>query len=337
MRTSQAPVDLLATLGQRVRRAREARGESRAAVAVRAGLSPRYLAQLEGGTGNISVLRLRDLAQALEVDGATLLAGVANADSGAAGLRGGRFEGADEATPAAGVPRLRDEVAAYLESRSAAELREVRDWLATRFARTSGPLVALLGLRGAGKSSVGRTLARRLRVEFFELDSLIEETAGMELAQLFELQGPTRYRQLEREALRRFLATTQAGVLATGGGIVTEPETFALLRQRCLTVWLRARPEEHWERVVQQGDRRPMRGNPDAMHELRALLASREPLYAQAHVTQDTSGASAATIARTLAGIVREQPALTRTRVARTRPQPAPARRTRTRRARPSR
>lgn len=318
MKKSDAHVDLLAWVGQRVRRAREERGESRARLAVRAGLSPRFLAQLEGGAGNISILRLRDVAQALEIDWAALFPASGGADGArrhgaantselapAAGVRGRKARAAGDA--AAGATELMSEIAAYLEARSEHELREVRDGLAARFARSRGPLVALLGLRGAGKSSVGQKLARSLRVEFYELDALIEEAAGMQLTQLFELQGPTRYRQLERDTLRRFLATTQAGVLATGGGIVTEPETFELLRQRCFTVWLRAKPEEHWERVVRQGDRRPMQGSPDAMHELRALLAVRQPLYARAHLTQDTSGKTPVAVGRTLARVVRER------------------------------
>jgi len=300
-------VDLLAVVGQRVRAARLARGESRARLAARAGLSARFLAQLESGTGNISILRLRDVAEALHLEWTALF------PEPAAGSSAGRPDPAatrraPRADPAAGdeiVAGLHDEIGTYLTGRNVDELREVRDELAARFARPGGPLVALLGLRGAGKSSVGRQLARSLRVGFFELDTLIEEKAGMQLPQLFELQGPTRYRQLEWDTLRRFLATKRAGVLATGGGIVTEPETFALLRQRCITVWLRAKPEEHWGRVVRQGDRRPMRGNPDAMHELRSLLAAREPLYAQAHLTQRTSGSTATRVGRELARRIR--------------------------------
>lgn len=281
---------LLAQLGRRVRRAREARGDSRAGLAARAGLSPRFLAQLEAGTGNISVLRLRDVAAALGLGWAELFA------------TGGEGN-------AVAFSAVRAEIDALLAGRAAAELLEVRHWLATRFTRPAGTIVALLGLRGAGKSSVGRGLARTLGVEFRELDRLVEAAAGMQLEQIFDLQGRERYRQLERESLRRFLATTRAGVLATGGGIVTEPETFDLLRQRCFTVWLRARPQEHWERVVSQGDRRPMAGNPAAMQQLRALLAAREPLYAQADLTLDTSRRRVADVVRELARRVRGFPA----------------------------
>jgi len=151
------------------------------------------------------------------------------------------------------------------------------------------PVISLLGLRGAGKSTVGRKLARRLRVPFVELDARIEQVSGLPLAEIFRLHGEAYYRRLEREALERLLHDEGALVLATGGGLVTAPETFARLRQRTVTVWLRARPEDHWSRVVQQGDPRPMEARPGAMSELRRLLAVREPLYSQAAHVIDTS------------------------------------------------
>ncbi|HET7747596.1 MAG TPA: shikimate kinase [Vicinamibacteria bacterium] len=151
------------------------------------------------------------------------------------------------------------------------------------------PVIALLGLRGAGKTTVGRKLGRRLRVPFVELDRRIEEAAGLSVGEIFDLHGESYYRRLEKETLERILGEDRPMVLATGGGVVTSPETYALLRHRALTVWLRADPEEHWNRVVQQGDRRPMADHPQAMAELRRLLASREPLYAEAAHVIDTS------------------------------------------------
>jgi XRE family aerobic/anaerobic benzoate catabolism transcriptional regulator len=156
-----------------------------------------------------------------------------------------------------------------------------------------GPVVALIGLRGAGKSTVGPRLAEVLGVPFVELDLLIEQAAGLSLAEIFELHGEIYYRRLERETLRRFFAADHpdGAVLATGGSIVNDRESYRLLRDNAVTVWLRARPEDHWNRVIQQGDQRPMAQSPQAFAELRALLAAREPLYAAAHHTIDTSRA----------------------------------------------
>ena len=150
-------------------------------------------------------------------------------------------------------------------------------------------VIALLGLRGAGKSTLGAALAERLAVPFVELDALVEASAGMALAQIFELHGERYFRRLERETLARFLVDNPHAVLAPGGGIVTEPESLDLLRRHTTTVWLRARPQDHWDRVVAQGDRRPMADRAHAMEELEELLRSREPLYAQASAVVDTS------------------------------------------------
>jgi XRE family aerobic/anaerobic benzoate catabolism transcriptional regulator len=152
------------------------------------------------------------------------------------------------------------------------------------------PVIALLGLRGAGKTTIGKRLARRLRLPFVELDRRIERAADMSLNELFSLYGEAYYRRLERETLAELLGESRPMVLATGGGIVASPDTYALLKQAATTVWLRAAPEDHWNRVVGQGDRRPMADHPQAMADLRALLAARQPLYATADHTIDTSG-----------------------------------------------
>jgi XRE family aerobic/anaerobic benzoate catabolism transcriptional regulator len=170
------------------------------------------------------------------------------------------------------------------------------------------PIVALLGLRGAGKTTIGKRLARRLRVPFVELDQRIEKAADLSLNELFSMHGEEHYRRLERNTLREVLAEDRPIVLATGGGIVASPETYALLKRSAKTIWLRAAPEDHWNRVVGQGDKRPMANHPQAMADLRALLAVRQPLYATADYAVDTSSrppdAVVDEIAKTL-GIVR--------------------------------
>jgi XRE family aerobic/anaerobic benzoate catabolism transcriptional regulator len=160
-------------------------------------------------------------------------------------------------------------------------------WAAAEAARKL--LVSLLGLRGAGKSTVGPRLAARLGVPFFELDALIESRAGLSLGEIFAVHGEPYYRRLEMEALDELLDRHDAGVIATGGGIVHHAEAMQRLRERTTTVWLRADPDDHWKRVVRQGDTRPMAGSPEARSELRRILAEREPLYARARHQVDTS------------------------------------------------
>jgi XRE family aerobic/anaerobic benzoate catabolism transcriptional regulator len=161
-----------------------------------------------------------------------------------------------------------------------------------------GERIALLGLRGAGKSTVGKELARRLEAPFVELDERVAELAGTDLGAIFDLHGAEAYRRYEAEALERVLSEGERVVLATGGSLVTHAPTFARLRETCRTVWLRAEPEEHFERVLGQGDRRPMRARPRAMEELRTILAAREPLYARCERTLATSGKSPDELAR---------------------------------------
>ncbi|CAN5921769.1 helix-turn-helix transcriptional regulator [soil metagenome] len=167
---------------------------------------------------------------------------------------------------------------------------------ASRAAASPAGVIALVGLRGAGKSSIGASVASLLGVPFVELDELIVREAQMTLSTIFEIHGERYYRGIEREVLRRLLASGKPMVVATGGSIVTDPETWGLLRSRARTIWLKAEPREHWSRVVAQGDVRPMRDRPRAMNELRALLTSRKPLYEMADVVVETSGKKPATV-----------------------------------------
>ena len=276
---------MLRAVGARVRALRDSHGMPRRTLSDASGVSPRFLAQLEAGLGNISVARLADVALALKTSPAALLAGPIS-------------DG-----PTAGA--LRATIEGLLGERNENELREIRTWLEARFHRAPGPMVALLGMRGAGKSTIGKRLADRLGVPFFELDHLIEEAAGLTLGEIFELHGEAYYRRLERETLAHHLARFPSGVLATGGSLVTDRESFRLLKRRAMTIWLKARPEDHWSRVMAQGDSRPMAEHPHAMQELRALLAAREKQYAEAEQTIDTSSMSVAEAVERLTTVAR--------------------------------
>jgi XRE family transcriptional regulator, aerobic/anaerobic benzoate catabolism transcriptional regulator len=259
---------LLKHLGYRVRQLREGEKMTRRSLADRSGVSERFLASLEKGDGNVSVLKLESIARALRTNAATLLAGKDGI---------------------VGPPTER--VWALLLGRTEPELSEVETWLATRFAEPrTRRTIALLGLRGAGKTTLGKELAKQISAPFVELDQLIEARAGLTLAEIFALQGESFYRRLELEALRDFLDREPGlSVLATGGGIVQNSEALDLLGRRTVTVWLKATPEDHWARVVHQGDRRPMRGNPRARRELQMILADRKPQYSTASHTVNTS------------------------------------------------
>ena len=181
---------------------------------------------------------------------------------------------------------------------SEADLQEARQVLQTRFAAAAVDhrrgRIALIGLRGAGKSTLGRLLAEDRGVGFVELDREIEREAGMDISAVFELHGQPGFRRLERRVLERLASEPLASVLAAGGSIVADPATFALLLGNWRTVWVRTSPEEHMQRVVDQGDLRPMHDNRQAMDDLRAILASREQLYAKADLVLDTAGRSQA-------------------------------------------
>ena len=255
----------LQALGERVRALRLRAGLSRKAAAAAAGVSERHLASLELGTGNVSVLLLRQLARALGSSPGALLDG-------------------DDGSP----ERLA--IDDLLRGRGDEQLRVARaaleQWLdtASRHRR-----VALIGLRGAGKSTLGRALAAARGVPFVELSREIERVAGLSMDAIHALSGEAGYRRLERQALETVLTRYAEAVIATPGGLVSEPGTYARLRANCRTVWLRARPEEHMQRVLAQGDLRPMAGSAEAMEDLRRILQTRTPAYALADLVVDTS------------------------------------------------
>ena|SRR5687768_9845639 len=222
----------LSRLGERVRAWRSEHGMTRKALSAASGVSERYLAQLEAGEGNISVLLLRKVARAM------------------------------------GVP--------------------VEDLV--REDNSPEKSIAFIGLRGAGKSTLGAKLAEFMKVPFVELDREVEKEAGAALGEVFAMYGQDAFRRFERRALERVLAQHERAVIATGGSLVTDPATYKLLLERCVCVWLKASPDEHMARVIAQGDMRPFKGRSAALDEIRKLLADRDRLYARADVTVDTSG-----------------------------------------------
>lgn len=268
------PPVLLERLGHRVRAARTQRSLTLSELAKSSGVSPRFLSDLEAGRGNISVSRLAAVATALGTSADRLLADPSTTAPG----------GEDAITA-----RLRTELLGELDDLPPAEIPDVLDWIRSRRQVRRFQKYALIGLRGAGKTTVGSRVARRLKMPFVELDREIERAAGMSLQNVFSIHGEPYYRRLEQQVLGDVLGRPGPALIAAGGGIVTHPHTFDLLRGSCLTIWLEAAPDDHWSRVVAQGDQRPMRGKPQAMAELRAILESRRALYARAHRHVDTT------------------------------------------------
>lgn len=277
---------LLQALGERVRNLRARRGLTRRGLASAAVVSERHLANLEYGTGNVSILVLQQIANALQCSMAELLG--------------------DVTTASAEWLLLRE----LLEGRSEADLKRVR--LAAGEILGTAPIgdphrasrVALIGLRGAGKSTLGRMLAEQLNVPFLELNQEIERVAGCSVREIYDLYGAGAYRRYERRALEEAVQIYSDVVIATPGGIVSDPATFNELLSHCTTVWLQAQPDEHMSRVVAQGDTRPMAANPEAMDDLRRILDGRSAFYSKADHVLDTSGKSVAQSLKQLKALV---------------------------------
>jgi XRE family aerobic/anaerobic benzoate catabolism transcriptional regulator len=273
----------LEQLGQRVRTMRALRGMSRKVLAKVSGISERYIAQLESGKGNVSIVLLRRVSNAM---GAHLEDLIPSSD------------------PAPDWPVIRD----LLRKASPGQIAQARDLLgggAASAHRTIFCGIALIGLRGAGKSTLGKILAKKIGWNFVELNKEIEAQNGLSVAEIIALYGQEGFRRMEQAALQSLLARKELMVLATGGGIVSEPLTFDLILSSFYTVWLKAEPEEHMGRVRRQGDLRPMADDRSAMAELRNILLSREPLYSRAAAVVDTAGLSVDAAAAKLIDTVR--------------------------------
>ncbi len=282
----------LEQLGQRVRTMRALHGMSRKVLAKVSGISERYIAQLESGKGNVSIVLLRRVSNAM----------------------GAHLEDLIPASePSPDWPVVRD----LLRKATPSQIAQAKDVLsgqasgASALRRTPFAGIALIGLRGAGKSTLGKMLARKIGWSFVELNKEIEAQNGLSVAEIIALYGQEGFRRMEQAALGQLLARKELMVLATGGGIVSEPVTFDLILSSFYTIWLKAEPEEHMARVRRQGDLRPMADDRSAMAELRTILLSREPLYSRASAVVDTAGltvdAAAARLIDAVAPVLHEE------------------------------
>ncbi|MEM7424904.1 MAG: helix-turn-helix transcriptional regulator [Pseudomonadota bacterium] len=259
--------DINVKVGENVRAARKALGMPRRALADETRISERYIGQLETGRANISLNMLQKIAASLNVSMGELM-----------GLEGGA------------EPRLAGFISRLSAEQSAEALGLLREHFAGTVAKTGG--IALVGLRGAGKSTLGRLLAAELGLDFVQLTQLVSEQSGMSTQELVELAGIEAFRRFERDALEALISEKRQVVLETGGGLVSAPDTYDLVLSNFRTVWIKAAPEQHMQRVVDQNDLRPMQGRPQAMDHLKKLLAAREGAYGRAGSVLDTSGQS---------------------------------------------
>lgn len=269
--SSDSPNPFLLELGDRIRTLRAMRGMSRKALATDAQVSERFLADMEMGCGNASILLLQQVAQALDMP----LTEIVGRD-------------AARSSDYALIMQLLDQL-------DEGKLEQARHLLQVQFGSSSARdrrsgRIALIGLRGAGKSTLGRMLAEALECPFIELNHEIEQATGVSLAEILSLYGQAAYRRYERRCLEQTVQSHERVVIATPGSLVSEPATFNVLLAHCFTIWLKASPEEHMARVIAQGDMRPMAGNKEAMDDLKRILAGRNALYAKADAAIDTSG-----------------------------------------------
>jgi XRE family aerobic/anaerobic benzoate catabolism transcriptional regulator len=262
---------LVAEIGRRVRLGRAKRGMTRRQLAQGSGASERYLAQIEAGQGNPSVIILNAIGRALDMPIAELLPRATRSDT---------------------IERIVGLLARVPPSELAAIAEMIEQRAAQIPADDRARRIALVGLRGAGKSTLGQKLAAHLGCPFIELDRLVEQEYGASIPDLVEIAGIATFRRYERSCLEHVIAENQAAVIATAGGIVSNAETYALLLRRTHTIWIKARPEEHMRRVIEQGDFRPMAQNREAMADLVAILDARRPDYARAEAELDTAGDS---------------------------------------------
>jgi len=271
--------EFLSFLGSRVRDIRNRRGMTRKTLAHESDVSERHLAQLESGEGNISILLLRRIAAVLGISLEELFSPDKQPDQ--------QDDHQNDSQKQAILHFIERLPSHRLEEAAARLLRDFGPEQNLRLSR-----VALIGLRGAGKSTLGSKLAEERNVVFIELDHEIEKDTGMPLAEIFSLYGQSGYRAIEKRTLQRVLGESDRVVISVGGGIVSEKETYDYLLAHCYTIWLKAQPEEHMSRVIAQGDFRAMAGSDRAMEDLRRILESRELLYRKADTCVDTSGES---------------------------------------------
>ncbi|MCX7171887.1 MAG: helix-turn-helix transcriptional regulator [Proteobacteria bacterium] len=266
---SAAENDYLRVLGERIRELRARHGMTRKALAQDSGVSERYLAQLETGHGNISIILLRQIAQAM----------------------GNQLPDLVREEPEQPVELTL--LTQFLSRLPPKKLARARNLLIAEFdgkgKQSRRRRIALIGLRGAGKTTLGVMLSKRLEVPFLELAQVIEREVGTPIPEIFALYGQAAYRRYERRSLESVIDGNEAFVLTPGGGIVSEPATFDLLLSSCHTIWIKASPEEHMARVTAQGDTR-LGGNEEAMQDLQRILAGRAALYNEADAVLDTSG-----------------------------------------------